>query len=102
MPPWRSRPRLNVFFGGYRYQNEPSTTTATRPILRARCLGIPVALALHDPADRRAIELEPHLVGHPQGDGVLGEPGHRTVQSAGGHHPVALLDRAQQLLAVAL
>src|SRR6202521_2384155 len=102
MPPWRSRPRLMVFFGGYRYQNDPSTTTATRPILTARCLGIPVALALHDPTDRRTIELEPHLIGHAQGHGVLAEAGHGAVQSAGGYHPVTLLDRGQHLLAVAL
>ena len=41
-----------VFFGGYRYQIEPRTATATSPIRSQRCLGIPVALALHDAPER--------------------------------------------------
>src|SRR3989441_13275804 len=66
IPPWRSRPRLIVFFGGYRYQIEPAATTATKAMRNHRRLGIAVGLTLDDPRDGAPIELQLHLVGDAQ------------------------------------
>src|SRR5215470_5873143 len=105
MPPWRSNPRLMVLSGGYRYHAETATTIATRPMrmLRfRRMLGgrLLVALGGHDAADRGPLELEPHLVGHFQGHGVLREPHHGPVEPARRHDPVTFLDRGEEDLAV--
>src|SRR4030095_430367 len=102
MPPCRSRPRLIRCLGGYRYQIERASTTATTPRRRPRFLGILVACTLHDAADRAAIELELHLVGHPQRDRVLAQAGDGAVQPTGGDDPIATLQRRQHALALRL
>src|SRR3989442_7059363 len=102
MPPCRSRPRLIRFFGGYRYQREMTTTTATSPMRNHRRLGILVAGDLHHAADGAAIELQLHLIGDPQRHGVLVEPDDGAVHAAGGDHAVAALQAAQHALALGL
>src|SRR5262245_45362904 len=102
MPPCRSSPRLMRFDGGYRYQMEMITTAATSPRRSQRRLGILVARDLHHASDGPAIELELHLVGHAQLDGVFAQPDDRPVHPAGRHHAVALLQRAEHALAVGL
>src|SRR2546421_12769579 len=102
MPPCRSRPRLIVLFGGYRYHTETATTTRTNPMRSRRCLGILLALPCRHAADGGAVELELDLVGDPQGDGVLAEAGHGTVKPARGDDAVAPLDRREHLLAFLL
>src|SRR2546426_11615818 len=102
MPPCRSRPRLIAFFGGYRYQREPRRTTRTTAARGRRVLGILVDLHLHDAPDGAPFELELHLVGDAEGDGLVGEVGD------GAEHPArrddldASLDRGQHPLALML
>src|SRR6266849_49503 len=91
-----------VFFGGYRYQIDPRITTTTRPIRTDRFLRIPLALALRDPADRPAIELQLHLIGHPERHRVLVEIQHGAVQPARGDDPIALPDGGEHGLAITL
>src|SRR5215467_7991360 len=102
MPPCRSSPRLIELFNGYRYQTETAMTARTRPMRSRRCLGILLALPCRHAADGGAVEFELDLVGDPQGHGVLVDPRHGAVQSAGGHHAVAPLDRPEHLLALLL
>src|SRR6202008_33875 len=64
IPPCRSRPRLIRCLGGYRYQSEMTSTTATSPIRSPKFLGILVARALHDATDGAAIEFQLDLIGH--------------------------------------
>ncbi len=59
-----------------------------------------VAPGGHDAPHRGALELHLDLVRHLQRHGVLRQAHHGTVEAAGGHHAIALLDRAQQLLAL--
>src|SRR5688572_10802092 len=73
MPPCRSRPRLMLFCGGYRYQIDAASTATTIPARTQRRLGILVARNWRDTADGRAIELDLDLVGDAQNDRVLGE-----------------------------
>src|SRR5262245_66207716 len=103
MPPCRSRPRLRACLSGYRYQRETATTRRTNAIRTRRCLGILLAaLPRHDAADGGAVEFELHLIGHPQGDGVLAQPRDGSMHPAGGHHAVASLHRRQHSLAILL
>src|SRR5262249_49410956 len=98
MPPCKSRPRLIVFFGGYTYQREPTTTAATRAILTQTRLGIFLRHSLHHhPGDRAPIELELDLVGDAQRDGVLVQARHRPVEPARSDDTVSLLERPQHL-----
>src|SRR5437868_1639649 len=100
IPPCRSSPRLIAFFGGYRYQSEPRSTTRTMMMRVRRFLGILVALHLHDAPDRRAFELELHLVRDTQGHGLVGEIGHGPEHAARGDDLVAALDRRQHTVAL--
>src|SRR5512145_2423040 len=102
MPPCRSRPRLMLCFGGYRYQIEATNTSTTTPTRSQRRLGILVARDRGDTADGRAIELDLDLVGHPQGDRLLGQGDDRAVHAAGGDDAIALLHRRQHALALGL
>src|SRR5438270_6941362 len=102
MPPCRSRPRLIVLFGGYRYHTETATTTRTNPMRSRRFLGILLALPRRHTADGGAVEFELDLVGDPQGHGVLAEPRHGAVQPASVHDAVAPLDRRKHVLAILL
>src|SRR5919201_4133989 len=102
MPSCRSRPRLIAFFGGYRDQSEPISTSRTMTIRVRRFLGILVALHLHDAPDRRAFELELHLVRDTEGHGLVGEIGDGPEHAARGDDLVATLDRRQHALAVLL
>src|SRR5262245_64555015 len=77
-------------------------TTMTSAMRNRRCLGILLALPCRDTADGGAVEFELHLVGDPQGDGVLAQAGHGPVQPARGHDAIAALDRRQHLLALLL
>src|SRR6266511_1438331 len=102
MPPCRSRPRLMLFRGGYRYQSDTASTTATTLQRTQRRLGILLARGRHDAADGGAVELQLHLVGHPEGDGVLAEIDDGAVDAAVGDDPVTLLQRRQHALALGL
>src|SRR5881396_898996 len=102
MPPCRSRPRLIAFFGGYRYQREPRRTTRTTAARVRRFLGILVDLHLHDAPDGAPFELELHLVGDAEGDGLVGEVGDGAEHPARRDDLVAPLDRGQHPLALLL
>jgi hypothetical protein len=93
---------LIVRCGGYRYQTEPRTTTATRLARRQRVLGFLVVLPRQDPSDGDAVDLEPHLVRHAQHDLLVVEARDRPVQPARRDHAVAPLERAEHRFALAL
>src|SRR5687768_12095638 len=104
MPPCRSRPRLIAFFGGYRYQHDNSSTTATRPIRTQSDLRILVAACrlLHDAPDGAAVEFELHAaVGHPEHDGLVGEIENRAVHAARRHDPITFFHCGEHRLALA-
>src|SRR5438132_1221877 len=96
MPPCRSRPRLIVLFGGYRYHTETATTTRTNPMRSRRFLGILLALPCRHAADGGAVEFELDLVGDPEHDGVLAEARHGAVQPARGHDAIAHFQNASE------
>src|SRR4029450_8684147 len=77
MPPWRSRPRLIRFLGGYRYHSETPTTRTTRPTRSQRFLTIllALALALHHARDGGAVERHADLIRDAQHDRLLVDRG---------------------------
>src|SRR4029079_159357 len=77
-------------------------TTETSPMRNHKRLGILVAADLHHAADGAAIELQLDLVRHPHCHRLLAEPDDGAVHAARRYHAVALLERAQHLLALRL
>src|SRR5262249_12959474 len=62
--------------------------------------GASVGLGRHDAADGRPIELESDLVGHLDGDALIGQLDDGAVQTARHHHTVARLDCGEHGFAV--
>src|ERR1700675_4975865 len=102
MPPCRSSPRLMVFFGGYSAQIDAISTTSTITARVLRFLCILLALGLHHPTDRSALELQLHLVPDAQSHRCVRQVRHRSIHPARRHHAIAPLDGAEHPLPLLL